>query len=82
MPQANKYRRGNPVPEGWGKAAWYRSYNATNSRIRTIEGQPAAVAARHSGRTREEAKAEKEFYSNSTGVLYIFLSTSFFWVIY
>lgn len=56
----------NPVEEGWERKHWYHAYNAANSRIRTQEGQESAVAARGSGRTREEAKALKSLYTNAS----------------
>jgi hypothetical protein len=59
------YTTANPVEEGWEKNSWYRAYNAANSRIRAQEDQHAAVAARASGRTREEAKALKSLYDNA-----------------
>jgi hypothetical protein len=66
-PRKAPFKSADPVEEGWNSRDWYRAYNAANSRLRAKEGQAVALAARISGRTREEAKGRKDFYNTSTG---------------
>jgi hypothetical protein len=69
-PTPSPFAAAKPVESGWFAPAWYRSFNAANSRIRNAEGADAEKAARASGRTRAEAKISFQEYDQVSGKSY------------